>query len=213
MASLILPERALIFRIVHIDNVEWTLRNGLHCRNSRLKQPDYREIGNPELIAKRADRDVPIPPGGRLSDYIPFYFTPYSPMLLNIKTGYSGIRQVPLDDVVIFVTSLPRLVDKRIPFVFTDRHAYLRAAKFFADLADLHHIDWHILQNRDFKRDPQDLGKMERYQAEALVYRHLPCDALAGIVCRTDSAVGRVEAAADRAAITTRVILKPGYYV
>jgi len=84
------PERALIFRVAHIDNVAWTLENGLHCRNSKTKQPNYREIGNPELILKRANRDVPIKPNGTLSDYIPFYFTPYSPMLYNIKTGWGG---------------------------------------------------------------------------------------------------------------------------
>lgn len=75
------PEKALIFRIVHIDNVEWILRNGLHCRNSAAKDPQYCCIGDTELIEKRAQWEVLISPGGTLSDYIPFYFTPYSPML------------------------------------------------------------------------------------------------------------------------------------
>jgi hypothetical protein len=85
--SSLTPERALIFRITHIDNVPWILSNGLHCRNSRSVDPHYREIGNRDLIDKRSHRVVPIVPGGTLSDYIPFYFTPYSPMLFNIKTG------------------------------------------------------------------------------------------------------------------------------
>jgi len=28
------PERALIFRIVHVANVPWILDHGLHCKNS-----------------------------------------------------------------------------------------------------------------------------------------------------------------------------------
>ena len=47
------PEKALIFRITHIDNVPWLLDHGLHCRNGGLTDPSFRSIGNPELIDKR----------------------------------------------------------------------------------------------------------------------------------------------------------------
>src|SRR3954470_12772585 len=85
------PEKALVFRITHIANVPWILANGLHCRSSAMQDPNFVEIGNPDLIGKREHWAVPVPPGGRLSDYVPFYFTPYSPMLYNIKTGWNGI--------------------------------------------------------------------------------------------------------------------------
>jgi len=79
-------EKALIFRIVHRLNVPWILEHGMCCRNSGLQDPNYRTIGNPELIDKRQRRHVPIPPSGTLSDYVPFYFTPFTPMLYN-KNG------------------------------------------------------------------------------------------------------------------------------
>ena len=44
-----------------------------------------------------------------------------------------------------------------------------------------------ILQNKDFKRDPDDPEKLERYQAEALVYNNIPVEAFIGIVCYTDT--------------------------
>jgi hypothetical protein len=165
------PENGLIFRIAHIANVPWILDHGLHCRNSLERDPNYVEIGNPELIEKRAHRAVPIPPSGVLSDYIPFYFTPHSPMLLNIKTGHNGITQRAMSDIVIMVSSLPALVARKISFVFTDRHAYLQTAtpNFFNDLARLDRIAWDLLQKRDFKRDLNDPGKFERYQAEGCI--------------------------------------------
>jgi len=126
--SSISPEKALIFRITHIENVPWIIANGLHCGNSATLDPNYREIGNPELIVKRANRAVPIPPGGTLSDYIPFYFTPCSPMLFNIKTGHNGMKQTPMPEIALLVSSLHKLADQGISFVFTDRHAYLRTA-------------------------------------------------------------------------------------
>lgn len=197
-ASFLTQERALIFRITHVDNVPWLLANGVQCRSSDRVDPNYVNIGNPDLIEKRRTRTVPIPPGGTLSDYVPFYFTPLSPMLYNIKTGYNGIVRRPMDDVAILCTSLHTLVDRGIPFVFSDRHAYLAMARFSSSLADLTRIDWDILQGRDFARDPEDPEKMERYQAEALVHRELPCEALHGIICATE---GRRTQIADQVAL------------
>ncbi len=90
MPKLISPQKALIFRITHRDNIRWIFENGLHCRNSQRIDPDFVSIGNESLIQNRQQVIVPITPGGTLSDYVPFYFTPHSVMLFNIKTGYHG---------------------------------------------------------------------------------------------------------------------------
>ena len=140
-------------------------------------------LGDPELILKRATKNVPIPPGGTLSDYISFYFTPFSMMMYNINTGYRGIRQFPNSEIVIMVSSLRDLADFNVTAVYTDRHAYLSSAQFYSSLEDLGNIDWDILRRRDFKRDLEDLEKTDRYQAEALVHRHLAVEHLMEIVC------------------------------
>lgn len=209
------PEKALIFRIIHINNIEWILNNGLHCKNTGLLDPNYVEIGNSDLIARRAHRIVPVPPGGTLSDYIPFYFTPFSPMLLNIKTGYNGIQRRPMSEIAILVSSLRTLAEQSIPFVFTDRHAYLQTAEdsFSSDLEHLDRIDWRILRTRDFKRDPDDPGKFERYQAEALVHNHLPVTALLGVICHGPVQESHLLQLAKDAGVTVNVMAKPGWYV
>ena len=125
--STLTPEKALIFRITHVANVPWILEHGLHCRNSPDSDPDFRGIGNPDLISKRRHRVVPIPPGGTLSDYVPFHFTPYSIMLYNIKTGYGGVPHVPNTDIVILVSSLHRVAELGAKYLFTDQHAYPQA--------------------------------------------------------------------------------------
>lgn len=213
--SSLTPERALIFRITHIDNVPWLLSNGLHCRTSRKVDPNYREIGNRDLIDKRAQRVVPVAPGGTLSDYIPFYFTPYSPMLFNIKTGYNGMTKTPMSEIVILASSLHTLKAQGINFVFTDRHAYLKAANdaFSSDLADLGRIDWKILQARDFKRNPDDPGKFERYQAEALVHQHMPISALTGIACNGSAQEARLQQLAQSSRLNITIASKPNWYL
>ncbi len=177
------PERALIFRITHISNIPWILDHGLPSKNSGIVDPNFISIGNPDLIVRRTSRPVPISPGGTLSDYVPFYFTPYSPMMLNIKTGYAGITQRQNSEIVILVSSLYRVTELEHDFLFTDRHAYLEAAEFFSDLKDLAKLDFALIQTKDFERDTNDPSKGERYQAEALIKDHVPLNALIGIGC------------------------------
>jgi hypothetical protein len=203
------PTKALIFRIIHSDNMPWIIRNGLHCSNSAIVDPNHVNIGNPDLIDKRRGRVVDCPPGGALSDYVPFYFTPWSPMMYNIKTGRS-VRQRSNEEIVIVVSSLHHLRERNVAFVFSDRHAYLQAAQFSSDLHKLDRIPWEVLQRRDFKKD--DADKFERYQAEALVYKHLAIDALLGIVCYNDGVANSLQAVASRCGVGVPISVKQGWY-
>jgi hypothetical protein len=187
MAEVLNPQKALIFRITHRDNLPWTLEHGLHALNGASSDPNFRNIGNPGLIAKRTSHTVSAGSGGSLSDYIPFYFTPWSMMLYNIHTGYN-VPPVPNEEIVFLISSLPRIAQQAIPFVFTDQHAFMKTASFFTELKDLSRIDWPLLNSRNFRRnDENDPGRTDRYQAEALIWRHLPIEALLGIVsCNED---------------------------
>ena len=169
-------EKALIFRITHVRNVDWILENGLPASSSAHKDPNFVSIGNEEIIRRRKRRSVPIGPGGTLDDYVPFYFTPFSIMMFNIHTGHGNIVRRSNDELVMLVSSLYQLQDLGVRFVFTDRHAYLQTAEFYEDVGSIGEIDWDLLRRRDFANDPADPGKKERYQAEALVYRHVPVD-------------------------------------
>lgn len=205
-------KKALIWRILHRDNLPWVLSNGLHCANSDARSPNWVSIGNAELIEKRAAHVVPMAPGGVLNDYVPFYFTPFSVMLRNIHTGWGGIQKRPNEEIVILVSSLHRLLELGLPFLFTDMHAYYRWASYFDDLADIGRVDWSLLQRRDFKRDPEDPAKFERYQAEALVHRHVPLNALLGVVCYTDGAKSDIERTIEAAGADLPVHTRPGWY-
>jgi hypothetical protein len=206
------PERARIFRIVHVANVPWILENGVHCQNSTIQDPNYVNIGNASLIDKRARRHVPIPPGGTLSDYVPFYFTPFSIMMYNIKTGYGGITRRDNQDIVMLVSSVQRLHELGLPFIYTNQHAYAAATEFYDGTDDLGQIDWALLQRRDFKTDDADPGKQLRYQAEALVHQHVPLEAVIGIGCYEDITVGRLESLLEERTAKIPVKAIPSWY-
>lgn len=169
-----------------------------------------------EYRQRRFDRQAPIPPcahraRGFLADYVPFYFTPFSVMMKNIHSGWS-VQQRKNDEIVILVSSLYRVEQLGLPFVFTNAHAYPDWTDYYSDLANLGEIDWSILQRRDFKRDPDDPRKMERYQAEALIHHHLPITGLLGIMCYTDAMKERIEQDVAARGLTLSVHARPGWY-
>lgn len=206
------PERALIFRIVHVANVPWIPDHGLHCRNSRVQDPDFMNIGSADLIDKRSRRPVPVPPGGVLSDYVPFYFTPFSIMMFNIKTGYGGITRRERRDIVILVSSIHRLRELGLPVVFTNQHAYPVDTEFFTRPEDLDRIDWPLLQSRNFKTSDADPGRQVRYQAEALAYRQVPLNALIGLGCHDERVREHLQSMVDTRGLVLTIKTTPNWY-
>ncbi len=210
--SSINPDKALIFRIVHVDNLPWMAEHGLQCRNAPNPNPKYVPIGSEEIIAVRNERQVPIPPGGGYGDYVPFYFTPYSIMMYNIKTGY-GVPQRRNDEILICVASLHELHAKGHNFVFTNQHACSAGLEFSNDLADLGTlVDWPLLNTRNFKRDPEDPGKQLRYQAEAMVQGNIPLDSLLGIVCNSEAILSQISAIVSPRYPSLSLKALPGWY-
>lgn len=207
------PERALVFRITHAANVPWLLAHGLPSRSSAVRDPGYVEIGHPELVASRERRPVTVPPGGALADYVPFYFTPYSPMLRHIKTGRNGIARRPIAEIVILISSLPALAAAGVRFVFTDQHASLATAVFFTSLTDLARLDWTLWQTPDVERDLRDPDRLARHQAEALAYRHVPVAALRGIACYGEDEERALRQLARGSAAAVDVVRRPEWFL
>lgn len=206
------PEAARIFRITHVNNVAWILDNGVHCQSSSVRDPNFVPIGMADLIRRRGSRPVPVKPGGFLSDYVPFYFTPRSIMLYNIKTGHNDVTKRPNADIVILVSSLHKLSDVGTPFVFTNGHAYLQETEYFDNIRDLGQIDWQLLRGCAFKKDAEDPGKLGRYQAEALAHRHVPINALIGIACYDDAARLRIAGEARNRKVAINIKTLPRWY-
>lgn len=205
------PEKALIWRMTHRANIPWILTHGLHCANSKMLDPNFVSIGLPDLIERRQQRAVPIPPLGVLPDYIPFYFTPFSPMAYRIFTGL-GIAPQPREDICFLVSSLPHLLANEVSFAFTDRHAYLETAQFFNSIGDASQLDWHAWQSRDFRRNEKEPEAFERYQAEALIHRHLPLKGLRGIVCYSDLVRDTITRQLPQSLRELKVVTRSGWY-
>jgi hypothetical protein len=171
-----------LFRIVHINNVEHILRNGIVAPNSELADTDYLNIGDSTLIGQRSDYPVKIEGYGNLGDFVPFYFGPLSPMLLNIKTGHRGISQTHQSEIVYICCRFNSIVINCNQWCFTDGHAKAVITEFFNHAEDLDHVDWEIVGKRYWNNTEEDFDRMRRKQAEFLVRDYVPVQCIEYII-------------------------------
>lgn len=132
--------------MIHYSNIEYILKNGICCRNHTKADPDYINIGDTSLIQQRNTYAIGInPPGGNLGDFVPFYFGGHTPMLLNIKTGYRGIKKHPQQDIVFIRCIIEKIDQKCTEWCFTDGHAKNFITEFYNDLSYLSNLDWNTI--------------------------------------------------------------------
>ena len=71
------------FRILHKDNMPHVMKYGLVHNDSPFARDSFVPIGDMSVMDVRSTKQLP--DGSFLSEYIPFYFGPRSPMLYNIQ--------------------------------------------------------------------------------------------------------------------------------
>lgn len=85
-------------------------------------------------------------------------------------------------------------------------------ANYFTDLNDLGQVDWDLLNRRDFRHDPDDPGKKERYQAEALIWKHLPVQGLLGICSHSEVVDREIKQELAKREIEMQTVVKRDWY-
>lgn len=133
-------------------------------------------------------------------------------MLLNIKTGYGGVRKRENEEIVIIVSSIDLWVQNNVRFLISDRHAYIDYAEFSDNKAGLAKIDFDLLRSKNFKRDPERPDKFDKYQAEALARSHVPVDAILELVCCNPTQVARLQSIVMPHHPNLDVTCKPHWY-
>ena len=149
--------------------------------------PSSSSIGHPHMKAKRRRIEVPVPPGGVVGDYIPFYLAPRSPMLYANHMGAVRSRAAGQAGIVYLVTSIDRVRD--VPgVVLTSKHPE-RRPQFTSDLTLFDtpgFIDWDVMFDPDFRPREDDTERKDRRQAEILIHREVPLDLIVGLAARTE---------------------------
>jgi len=202
----------LIYRLTHYANLKFTLCNGMCCRNSSNADPNYINIGHRNLIDRRGRRTVTKTPGGVLNDYIPFYFAPHSPMLYSIHRGnidgFTGVQS----DIIYLVSSIEKIQEAKIPFVFTDGHTYEMISDFYNNTNELDRVDWEIMGVRYWNNTEKDNDRMRRRMAEFLAYQFIPSSCILAIVVYNDEIKKAVDSIQGKCNTNIKTIIKPNWY-
>lgn len=173
-----------IYHITHYNNLISILQSGeiSCCAAIRTNQIPYTNIAHNNIQDRRAIFVVPIPPGGVVHDYVPFYFATRSPMLYAINqgaiSGYDGGQK----DVIYLVSSAERIEQEGYSYVFTDGHAIMGFSSYYSNLKDLDKVDWNIMRSRYWNDNAEDNDRKRRRQAEFLVYDKVPFNTIEAIV-------------------------------
>ena len=196
------------FRITHIDNIPHIVHNGIVKADSPLRDEHYMSIGDRQIIRVRGEMVVK---GYKISDYIPFYLGPRSPMLYVIQHGYNGVQRVEPENIVYCIIRLDDLINSNIECIFTNGHAVSNLTSFFTkdrlpqinDIVkydDVYSSQWNSETDIDLKR---------RKEAELLVKDDLPTQFLRGFVVYNERAKQKL---LDMGVTENKIVVAPGYY-
>jgi len=169
----------LIYHITHINNLQSILEaGGLWCDAQRISQGlDCENIAHGNIKERRMRTPVPIAPGGRLTDYVPFYFSNRTPMLYAINTGcVEGLPQGSQSSIIYLVSSVETVAGSDKQWCFTDGHAVEAMSSFYNSASDLTEVDWDVINSWSWKERLDDMDRKRRKQAEFLVHNFFEWD-------------------------------------
>ncbi|MCL6535540.1 MAG: DUF4433 domain-containing protein [Armatimonadetes bacterium] len=163
--------RIILYHMTHIQNLPSIIdAKVLYC-DQRVQAIKARSIAYVNFKEKRRGKPVPVPPGGVIADYVPFYFAPCSPMLYAIHTGCvdSSLTQ---SEIVYLTTTIEAIAKAGKRFVFTDCHPLSPVAHFNNDLDLLNrYVDWNVMRSAYWHDTPEYPHRKSRRQAEFLVHQ------------------------------------------
>lgn len=195
-----------IFHFTDIRNLDSIIKNGLLCTNLKNeKEIKHKNIANQRIQERRARMDVPVGPGGKVHDYVPFYFSSINPMLLS-KLIQKNVDQ---PGIIYFCVSIDRL--EKEDAVFTDASANTaEAPEFFDDTSDLDELDWEIIDSKSWKQDSEE--DKHKKMAEALIASRVDISEISHIVVYNEHVKKYVQKIFDDNGVKAPKILFDGYF-
>jgi ssDNA thymidine ADP-ribosyltransferase, DarT len=131
----------------------------------------------------RAQTRVTVKPYGYVSDYVPFYYAPRSPMLYRISRG--GVQgytegQSPL---IYLVSTVETVRSAGLAWVGSDGNCAAATTRHYNDWDVLiDNIDWELMKTRYWANTVDDGDRMRRRAAEFLVHNFFPLDHVHAII-------------------------------
>lgn len=153
-----------IFHFTDVRNLDSIIKNGLLCTNVKNEKGiQHKNIANMTIQERRANMDVTVGPGGKVHDYVPFYFSSMNPMLLSLLNQ----KNVDQQFIIYFCVKIDRLEEDDA--VFTDASANTsEPPSFYDDVVNLNQLDWDAIDKRSWGVPSEE--ERHKKMAEALIH-------------------------------------------
>lgn len=153
-----------IFHFTDVHNLDSIIKNGLLCTNvMKEKGIQHKNIANITIQERRANMDVPAGPGGKVHDYVPFYFSSMNPMLLTLLNQ----KNVDQQYIIYFCVKIDRL--EKDDAVFTNASANtVEPPTFYEETDKLNKLNWDLIDSRKWGGWTDD--ERHKKMAEALIH-------------------------------------------
>jgi hypothetical protein len=202
-----------VWHITHLDNLASIIATGaLRCeRRVRQQARQPRSIAYGHIKQRREQTGVGMPPYGTLSDYVPFYFCPRSPMLYAIHRGFvpaSGGQNA----IVHLEFDAEAILAAGVACVYTDGNAASQPLAFHDPRQGFAALSWDVIRSERWHDTADDNDRKRRKQAEFLARDEVPWRLAVRLGVFDNGAVLAVQKALSGALHQPAVECRPDWY-
>lgn len=164
------------YHFTHIDNLDSIIEKGLLSTNlKREYEVGHFDVANASIQHRRSEMQVDVGPGGTVHDYVPFYFSSTSMMLLGLINN----KIIDQREIIFLAVSIEKLLESDV--IFTDASANtVIPPNFYDDPEELRRLDWNLIDNPRWKKGTSE--ELHARMAEVLIYNKVPIDWIDAIV-------------------------------
>lgn len=156
-----------LFHFTDVHNLDSIIKNGLLCTNVKNEKGiQHKNIANMTIQERRANMDVPVGPGGKVHDYVPFYFSSINPMLLK-KLNEKNVDQ---QFIIYLCVKIQRLEEEDAVFTAASANT-IETPSFYNDVKDLDKLDWAAIDKKSWGVSSDD--ERHKKMAEALIHKRV----------------------------------------
>ncbi|HEU4663732.1 MAG TPA: DUF4433 domain-containing protein [Dokdonella sp.] len=173
-----------IYHITHLDNLPGIIAQGGLLADTAIRQRALapRSIAYRHIKDRRNRTPVPIAPGGCVSDYVPFYFCPRSPMLYAIQSGQVEGYPGGQTHVLHLLADAEAIEADGHACLHTDGNAASQPLTFHEGTGTLAStLSWDVIRSTSWGNTAEDNDRKRRKQAEFLVWQRVPWHAIVAI--------------------------------
>ena len=206
------------YHFTHVDNIA-TIFKARELRADIDAKPKNNSLDQ-TIKAKRRTEKIKIAPYGLLGDYVPFYFAPRSPALLQLATG-DYMNKVSQNELVFFRLDFrpvaDGLVNESLSLIST-QHPLKTGAIFHPATPEniTTRINWKSIKSFRWNDTDEYPNRKSQREAELLIYQRLRLEQINGtkitLATRTNLLQRKIQKMCQENDLDIDVEVQPSYF-